>query len=71
MYQGGDTPLLVAASAGHLSVVEYLVEKGAEIEVTDFVRIRMCVNDLCAHLNVSVWKRTVDKCRHIRIFASG
>ena len=32
MYQTGDTPLMLAAEDGHLPVVEYLVEKGANME---------------------------------------
>ena len=37
MYQIGWTPLIRAARNGRLSVVEYLVEKGADIEATDNV----------------------------------
>ena len=37
MYQDGDTPLLLAAENGHLPLVEYLVEKGADIEAQDQV----------------------------------
>ena len=32
MYQGGNTPLIYAAMYGHLPVVEYLVERGADME---------------------------------------
>ena len=35
MYQDGYTPLIHAASNGLLPVVEYLVERGADIDVTD------------------------------------
>ena len=35
MYQNGTTALLWAAKNGHLAVVEYLVEKGADIEIWD------------------------------------
>ena len=37
MHQDGDTPLKVSAVKGHLPVVEYLVEKGADVEVKDQV----------------------------------
>ena len=35
MYQDGSTPLLHAAQKGHLPVVEYLMEKGADMEAKD------------------------------------
>ena len=37
MYQGGYTSLLWAANSGHLSVVEYLVERGDDMEAKDDV----------------------------------
>ena len=37
MYQGGWTPLLLAARDGNFPMVEYLVEKGADMEATDEV----------------------------------
>ena len=37
MYQDGDTPLMDAATEGHLPVAEYLVEKGAEMEAKDYL----------------------------------
>ena len=37
MYQWGRTPLILAAGEGHLAVVEYLVEKGADMEAKDIV----------------------------------
>ena len=36
--QEGKTPLLIAASAGHLDVVKELMTHGANIEATDTVR---------------------------------
>jgi ankyrin repeat protein len=36
--QYGDTAVMVAARNGHLSVVEYLVDRGADIEAKDRVR---------------------------------
>ena len=37
MYQNGDTPLMLAVGEGHLPVVEYLVENGADIEAKNRV----------------------------------
>ena len=37
MYQIGFTPLIYAAENDHLPVVEYLVERGANIEAKDNV----------------------------------
>ena len=37
MDQYGSTPLMNAAMNGHLRVVEYLVEKGADMEAKDQV----------------------------------
>ena len=36
--QGGDTAVMQAASCGHLPVVEYLVDRGADIDAKDDVR---------------------------------
>ena len=35
MHQYGKTPLILAAIRGHLPMVEYLLEKGADIEAKD------------------------------------
>ena len=37
MYQNGWTPLMNAAEKGHLPVVEYLLERGADMEAKDNV----------------------------------
>ena len=37
MYQGGYTPLIWAAMDNRLPMVEYLVEKGADMEAKDTV----------------------------------
>ena len=37
MYQDGDTLLTVVAYNGHLPVIEYLVERGADMEAKDRV----------------------------------
>ena len=37
MLQHGNTPLMYAAGNGHLPVVEYLVEKGADMEAKNIV----------------------------------
>ena len=35
MYQFGKTPLMYAVESGRLPVVEYLLEKGADMEARD------------------------------------
>ena len=35
MFQSESTPLMFAATNGHLPVVEYLVERGADMEAKD------------------------------------
>ena len=37
MYQNGDTPLMKAAGNNHLPMIEYLVERGADMEAKDYV----------------------------------
>ena len=37
MYQNGKIPLMLAVNNGHVPMVEYLVEKGADIEAKDGV----------------------------------
>ena len=37
MYQIGDTPWIYAAINGHLPVLDYLVERGADMEAKDEV----------------------------------
>ena len=37
MHQNGRTPLMLAAESGRLPVVEYLMEKGANIEAKEDV----------------------------------
>ena len=37
-FQHGNTPLMYGASNGHLEVVEYLLEKGADLEARNTVR---------------------------------
>ena len=56
MDQYGHTPLLFAAEQGHLEVVEYLVEKGADTEATD--RVSDVIIDMSRNLlmNTSGWK---------------
>ena len=38
MYQDGWTPLIYAAESGHLPVVEYLLERGADMQAKEHVR---------------------------------
>jgi hypothetical protein len=35
--QGGSTALMLVASTGHVNVVQYLVEVGANLESADYV----------------------------------
>ena len=41
MYQVGNTALLIAAQNGCLAVVEYLLERGADMEAKDKVNAVM------------------------------
>ena len=50
MYQNGWTPLLHAAIKGRLPVVEYLLEKGADMEAKDDVNEQLNVNLLLVTL---------------------
>ena len=56
MYQLGTTPLMKAAMNGQLPVVEYLVERGADIEAKDNVSgvIISYETTHTSHMNISV-----------------
>ena len=41
-YQWGETPLYIASEHGHLEVVKYLKEAGADINAAD--NVSMCVS---------------------------
>ena len=78
IYQRGSTPLLYAAGYGHLPMVKYLMEKGANIEAKDEVSdvISMIWNHtyvtheyIC--VNVSGWKDSIDGCCNERSLTSG
>ena len=43
MYQNGYTPLIIAAVNGHLPVLEYLVEKGADPNAQDNVNEQLTI----------------------------
>ena len=58
MKQGGWTPLILAASNGHLAVVEYLVENGADMEAK---------NDVVSDVILLMWNHTYVTHEWIRV----
>ena len=69
MYQHGFTPLIYAAVNGHLRVMEYLLEKGADMEAKDKVsdvisltRSHTYVTHDYMCVNVSEWMDSIDVC---------
>ena len=79
-YQNGDTPLIYAAYNGHLPVVEFLLEKGADMEantVSDVISsmwnhtydVRHTWIYVC--VNVSGWMDSIDMGCKGRSFSSG
>ena len=78
MYQDGYTPLIRAARNGRLPVVEYLVERGADMEAKDNVSdvISLMWNHpyiTNEHMSVygSAWIHSIGICCNGRSFASG
>ena len=78
MYQNGTTPLKNAAASGHLSAIEYLVERGADIQAKDVVSdviSLMWSHTYVTHeymcVNVSEWIHSIDGCCKGRSFTSG
>ena len=59
--QDGKTAVMGAAGGGHLSVVEYLVGRGADIEAKHNVRDRLC-DSHCAVMSDRVRLCTVYGC---------
>ena len=54
MDQDGSTPLMNAAWNGHLLVVEYLLEKGADLNAQDNVNEQLNVDSLLVALVCSL-----------------
>ena len=46
MYQPGYTPLIHAAREGHLPIVEYLLERGADLNAQDNVNEQLNTDPL-------------------------
>ena len=66
-YQVGCTPLIIATAHGRLPVVEYLMEKGADMEakdgVSDVISLmwrHIYVTYEYMYVNVSVWIHSID-----------
>ena len=66
--QNGWTPLLCAAREGHFPVVEYLMEKGADVEAKDEVSDVISwmwtthTSHVNIHVNVSEWVDSINVC---------
>ena len=79
MYQHGITPLMWAAMKGHLPVVEYLVERGADMEakdnevsdITPPMWYRTYVKYAYLSVNGSGWIHSIDTCCKGRSFTNG
>ena len=59
-HQGGDTPLIYAASNGHTEVVKFLVDAGAYIEAKDNVSKRVFISTyvhVCMYVCVCAFVR--------------
>ena len=77
MYQDATTPLINAAEYGHLPVVEYLVERGADLEAKDGVS--HVINNVKPHMytrhilsvNISAWKHSITLCCNKMSFING
>ena len=75
--QDDDTSLIWAAFNGHLPMVEYLVERGGDLEAKNKVNDVMVemiphTRQLCINLlDVSVRKQFIDTSCNPRSFASG
>ena len=46
VFQCGETALYRAAWRGHVDVVKYLIENGAEVNATDVVRIMCTISQM-------------------------
>ena len=55
MCQDGRTPLISAALMGHLPVIEYLLEKGANIEAKDRVSYHWYATAHASYMNIYLW----------------
>ena len=67
MYQSGFSPLTIAARNGHLPMVEYLVERGADVGAKN--NVNDVIIDAMLHtshtnisVNVSGWMDSIDAC---------
>ena len=76
MYQNEYTSLIWAAERGHLPVVEYLVERGADMEATYdvsdvIVGVKPHTSLMNISVNVSGWIHSIDTGCQGRLFAYG
>ena len=67
---------MLAAEKGHLPVVEYLLERGADLEARDkvshvIIDVKLRTSHMNTPVNVSGWIHSIDICCNERSFTNG
>ena len=64
MYQYGNTPLICAAFNGHLAVVEYLLENGANLEAKNTVSDVIISSEITRMSQMNMYLLAVPEWKH-------